>query len=275
MMRVALETKRPRRTQIASVVSLPAPIGGWNARDSIAKMPPLDAVEMENWFPGTTSLAVRGGYSRWSTGYPAAVETVMVWTGPSSSKLFGVSNSAIYEATAGGAIGAALVSSLGNSRFQYVNFATTGGAYIIAVNGSSVCRQYDGTNWHKDGDGAPWDITGVSSASLINVTAYKNRLWFVEKNKLKLWYLPIQAIGGAATSFDLSSIFSLGGYIVSIATQTIDAGYGVDDYMCIITSEGEVACYRLTDPTTPTGIALVGIFVIGRPCPSQIRSTLQ
>jgi len=34
----------------AVTASLPAPIGGWNARDSLAEMNPLDAVQMVNFF---------------------------------------------------------------------------------------------------------------------------------------------------------------------------------------------------------------------------------
>ena len=34
---------------VANVQSLPAPIGGWNARDSWADMAPTDAVAMENF----------------------------------------------------------------------------------------------------------------------------------------------------------------------------------------------------------------------------------
>ena len=35
----------------ARTTSLASPIGGWNARDSLAEMNPLDAVQLVNFFP--------------------------------------------------------------------------------------------------------------------------------------------------------------------------------------------------------------------------------
>lgn len=265
MIRQAAITRRPNKTQISMVASLPAPIGGWNARDVLGQMAPDDAVSLQNWFPATTDIWLRYGHTRWATGFPAQVETTLVYESGTVSKLFGISSGGIYDATSGGAVGAASVSALTNSRWQYVNFATTGGQYLIAVNGLDAARQFDGAAWHKDGDGAPYDITGVSSLTLDNVNVFKNRLWFVQKNTLKMWYLPINALGGAAVSLDLSSVFMNGGYLMAMGTWTIDGGYGVDDYAVFVTSQGEVAVYRLTDPTTPTGIAQIGIFQVSSP----------
>jgi hypothetical protein len=47
----------------ASTTSVAAPIGGWNARDSLANMQPLDAVQLVNWFPTPTDVTMRKGYS--------------------------------------------------------------------------------------------------------------------------------------------------------------------------------------------------------------------
>jgi len=47
----------------AFTTSVPAPIGGWNARDSQAAMNPLDAVQMVNWYPTPTDVTMRKGYS--------------------------------------------------------------------------------------------------------------------------------------------------------------------------------------------------------------------
>ena len=38
----------------AKTASIPSPIGGWNARDSLANMAATDAVTMNNWFPTPT-----------------------------------------------------------------------------------------------------------------------------------------------------------------------------------------------------------------------------
>jgi len=47
----------------AKTASVPAPIGGWNARDSLANMSPTDAVQLVNWFPTPTDVTMRKGYT--------------------------------------------------------------------------------------------------------------------------------------------------------------------------------------------------------------------
>ncbi|MEI6590348.1 MAG: hypothetical protein WCO38_10445, partial [Verrucomicrobiota bacterium] len=46
----------------ATTTSVPAPIGGWNGRDSLANMQPLDAVQLVNWYPTPTDVTMRKGY---------------------------------------------------------------------------------------------------------------------------------------------------------------------------------------------------------------------
>jgi hypothetical protein len=47
----------------ATTASIPAPIGGWNARDSLANMDPMDAVQLVNWYPTPTDVTMRRGYT--------------------------------------------------------------------------------------------------------------------------------------------------------------------------------------------------------------------
>lgn len=250
-------------------VSLPAPTGGWNARDSLGEMPPLDAVSMVNMFPATTSVDIRNGFTKWATGISGEVETLLYYYGGSSKKKFAIGViggvGSIYNITVSGAVGAPDITNLSNARWQYTNNTTAGGSYIQLVNGLDKMRVYDGTAWHKDGDGVPYNITGVDSANLINITLHQNRIWFVQKNTLKAWYLATGAIGGAAVQFDLSSFAPHGGNLVGCYTWTIDAGYGVDDLMVFITSNGDVLVYKGTDPASAATWALVGAWWIGSP----------
>jgi hypothetical protein len=54
--------QRPKQNT-AKTASVPAPIGGWNARDSLAQMAPTDAVQMVNWYPTPTDVTMRKGYT--------------------------------------------------------------------------------------------------------------------------------------------------------------------------------------------------------------------
>src|SRR3990167_1915040 len=245
----------------ATAKSLPAPVGGWNARDSIADMDEKDAVILTNFFPSTTSVNLRGGYSQVPPGFGAQVETVIAYSGATTNKLFGIAGGSVYDATAGGAVGAAVLSGLVNSCWQYVNIATPGGNFIEMCNGADSVYTYNGTTW-TDQSG---NITGVTSSTLININIHKNRVWFCEVGTLKAWYLPTQSISGAAAALDLSAFCTRGGYLMAMATWTIDAGYGVDDLAVFITSNGEVLVYRGTDPSSASTWALVGVWWVGSP----------
>lgn len=241
--------------------SLPAPVGGWNARDSIAEMDEKDAVTLTNLFPSTTSVNLRGGYSQFATGFGAQVETIIAYSGAATNKQFGIAGGSIFNSTAGGAVGAADVAGLTNSRWQYLNFATPGGNFVEMCNGSDGVFTYNGTAWTDQSA----NITGVTAANLINISTHKSRIWFIEKNTLKAWYLPVQSITGAANALDLSSFAPHGGYLVAMGTWTIDAGYGVDDLAVFITSNGDVLVYRGTDPSSASTWALVGVWWLGSP----------
>lgn len=246
-------------------VSLPAPIGGWNSRDSLGEMEETDAVDLINWYARTSDVMLRKGHSQFATGLPTQTETLISYNGADTQELFAISNGNIYDISAGGAVGAAEVTGLSNSRWEYTNVSTAGGNFVYAVNGIDKPRLYNGTTWTEiDGSSSP-AITGVTTTTLSNVNLFKTRVWFIEKNTLKVWYLPVNAVGGAANSFDFRSIARRGGYLIAMATWTIDAGFGVDDLAVFITSEGEFIVYRGTDPSSATTWELVGVYQIGAP----------
>lgn len=244
--------------------SITSPIGGLNARDSLAAMAPEDAVILDNFFPTPTTVDLRNGSVNWKTAFPAAVESLLPYTSAIVAKLFAASGTAFYDATTQGAIGAPVVTGLSNARWQSANMGTPGGQFMLNVNGTDKLRGYDGTNWWADGDGSH-DITGVNTANCIHINVFKNRVWLVEKNTFHAWYLPLQSVSGAAQLFDLSSLFKLGGFLMAMATWTIDNAAGVNEYAVFISSEGEIAFYEGIDPSTAATWILDGMFRVGRP----------
>jgi hypothetical protein len=255
-----IQTKR----QVSRTVSIPAPTGGLNARDALAKMPVTDAVIMNNWFPTPTSVDLRNGSVDHVTGITGWVETIAHYSSPTERKLFAAAESNIYDVTTEGVVGMPVVTGLSNARLQYTNIGTAGGNFLVLVNGQDKLQGYDGTDWWIDGDGTH-DITGFDTEKAINTNLFKNRLWFTEKTSMRIWYLGLQSIAGAATSIDFSTIFGLGGHLIGMTNWTIDNVSGIDDYAVFITSEGEFAIYKGTDPSTADTWALVGVFRIGRP----------
>ncbi|MDE3021975.1 MAG: hypothetical protein KGI54_08955 [Pseudomonadota bacterium] len=246
--------------RIANTVTFPAPVGGWNARDSLAAMKKEDAVILDNLVPKTTEVVLRSGSVDHVTGISGTVETLAVYAKANGTySMFAAAGTSIYDVTNAGTVGAAVQTGLSNARWQTVNFATAGGKFLYMVNGADAARYWDGTTWTNAA------ITGVSSSSLISVNTYQRRLWFVEKDSMRVWYLPVVSIAGVAQSFDLSSLFGQGGYLVAMATITSDSGTGMDDFAVFLSSEGEIAVYRGIDPASAATWYLVGVYSVGSP----------
>lgn len=252
--------RRQPLPQVSSVYTLPPPTGGWNARDPLPEMEPEDAIVLDNIIPGTGAASLRLGYSSHATGLGSYVETLMEYSPPSgTNELFAAVPSAIYDVTSAGAVGAAEISSLTNGRWQHTMFATTGGNFLVCANGADAVRNYNGSVWSSP------SITVATSANLIGVTAHVQRLWFVEKNKLDPWYLPIASIAGAATKLLISPFCKLGGYLMAIGSWSRDGGSGPDDLAVFITSKGEVVIYSGVNPDFDNGFTQVGVFKIAEP----------
>jgi len=243
----------------ARVASLPSPIGGWNVRDSIANMDTLDAVQLTNLFPSVNNVILRPGFTKYATGLPGEVETLLGYSSGETNELFACVDTEIYDVTLGGVVGAPVHTGLSNAQWEYTNVTTPAGGYIYAVNGVDNPLLYDGATWFNP------TITGVDDTTFNNITIFKNQVWFTQKETLKAWYLPTLSIQGAAAYIDMSSVAQLGGYLVAVGTWTIDAGYGVDDNLVFITSNGEVIVYAGTDPSTTATWALIGVWRTGKP----------
>jgi len=250
-----------RRTQTARTLSVAAPVSGWNARDPLAEMKDKDAVTLNNFFCTPYDVMLRYGYSSWATGMSGTVNTLASYSPPiGSQKLFAASGANIYNITSPGAVGAAVATGKTSDKWQHTNFGTAGGNFLMMVNGSDAPMLFDGAAWSNPA------ITGIATPSnLVNVCAFGRRLWFCERNTLKVWYLPSMSIAGAAASVDFSGLFTRGGYIVAMGDWSLDAGYGMDDYAVFVSSEGQVAVYKGTDPTSATTWSLVGLYDIGSP----------
>ena len=129
----------------AKTASVPAPIGGWNGRDSLAQMAPTDAVQMVNWYPTPTDVTMRKGYTKSSTGITGAVNTLMNYPTTSGYKLFAAAGIRIYDATSSSAT--QVYTGLTLDKLQYVNITNTAGSFLVTCNGADPVTIYDGSNW--------------------------------------------------------------------------------------------------------------------------------
>jgi hypothetical protein len=260
------------RGAIVRSVTLPAPVGGWDASTALTEMPADRAPILDNFIPGRQSVELRRGFVEHATGMTGTVESLMSWNGPSARRLFAVSGTAppnfvIHDVTNPGPVGAPAVTTLSGKQWQWVNFATSAGHYLWAVNGVDTPRHYDGTTW------ASPTITGITPNDIVLPVVYKRRLFFVLKDSLNFAYLPADSIAGAATLFYLGGVLRRGGRIVTAGTWSADNSASVDDHIVFITSEGQAAVYTGTDPSSPNAWTLIGVFDLHPPL--SVRSAVK
>lgn len=241
-------------------VSLPAPYGGWDSRTALADMPPQNAVILDNWFPGTDKVLPRRGFSSHATGMSGNVESIFTYVGGGASNvMFAANGTSIYNVSAGGSVGAAVVTGLTSIRLLTTQITTSGGTFLFFCNGVDTPQTFNGSAW------ANTTITGPTVANLAWCNTHQRRLWVGERDSMTAYYLAVNSIGGAASSFALGGIAKKGGYIMGMASWSRDSGDGADDVAVFVTSEGEAIVYQGDDPATAGAWQLIGVFEIGKP----------
>lgn len=251
----------------AKGVSLAAPVGGWNARDSIAVMPASDALVMDNWFPEDSSVRVRPGSVSYATVEevsPRVRSLLSFKSADGTGQLFAATDEGIYDITAGGTFDTPETLCT-NGVWQSTNFSNATGSRLFCCNGEDKAKVWDGTSWLDLDDNSSPALTGLDTTKITNVTAFKGRLYLCEKDSLDFWYLPVNSFAGEAKRYPMAATFQRGGYLVAIDSWTVDGGSGIDDYLVMITSEGEVAVFQGYDPENAAYWARVGVYFIGSP----------
>lgn len=240
---------------------IPAPIGGWNAYNSLDDMPPQDAVVLDNFFPETTYARLRRGSSLFcDTGQSAAVQTLMEYTSGSNSKLLAAAGGHIYNVSSGTAVN--LSSGFGSDVWSHTNFATPGGQFLIFANASGA----DGPQVYNGTAISAAVVSGVTATTLSQVLAYNQRIFYVEQGTLSCWYTSAGSFQGALTELDFSSICVRGGAIAALASWTRDNGFGgSDELFVMVSTKGEVLVYNGVNPGDATLWNLIGRFLLGEP----------
>ena len=260
-MRKAARDKGPDKSPTSKVTFLPAPTKGWYVGDNLSTAPKGTAYQLINAFPQLDYVRMRGGSVAYATGMPnAAVQSLMPYVNGTSSKLFAVCNGGIYDVSSAGAVGAAAVSGLSSTAyFEYIQFSNAASSWLIAVNGVDAAQLYNGSAWVT----AP-AITGLTGGNLAFVWPYKNRIYGLQAASLSVWYLAANAIGGAATQFDMTANFKLGGYLIAGTSWAINATNGLYDLAAFISSEGEVSIWNGLFPGD-TAWTCLGTYKIAKP----------
>lgn len=254
----------------------PAPVGGINSVGSGLGLPPTDCVKAINVVAAENGVRVRYGEQEWATGCTGdgddTVRTVLSFLGSSSSALFAVTNTGIWDVSSSTATPSQVVtfpSSSGNAGWGVAcTYVASGGHYLFYADEANGLYRYSesGATWTKVAMGSgPGEIDGVDPADVAFVTSFKGRLWVVERDTASAWYLPVGQVAGTAAEFPVGTQFSHGGTLLSLHSWTYDGGSGVDDSLVMLATGGDVLVYQGTDPSSPDTFALRGVWYAGPP----------
>lgn len=256
-----MQQRQTQRGNKSVNYTLPAPVGGLNARDSVDKMNQADAIVMDNYIPMDTKVVLRRGYAEYVR-LNAAVKTLAEYKKPGEDRLIAVAGGKAWNITSKAHVTPLSPTFKDNAcqTFQYkdrlffVNGADTPKVFYVDESGDDVIED--------------WGFTHESLVPerIINVSVSKQFLWFVEKDTLKAWYPKVGgSVAGELVYFDLSAVARFGGRLVAVLNWTQDGGQGIDDLTVFLTSEGEALVYGGSNPNNAEDWALKGSYKISKP----------
>jgi hypothetical protein len=275
----------------ALVASNPAPIGGLNVVDSLVAMKQTDATVLRNMFSRPYGLEVRKGCVRhatrlgldeglpfeeptqhsYGTGIPVKTLAAHI-TSTGASRLYAFAGQFMYDVTTPNDLDRTpILYSLANSIWNGVSISNASGLNQTLYNGADdgIWIKNDFTIARITQSATPLTPglgeLNIDPAILIDGTVHQKRVWLVEKNSTRAWFLEPETISGIATMFDFGSIFQRGGHLVAVASWTVDSGSGMDDVFVAVSSQGEIAIYTGRDPAGVDTWYLKGVFVTAAP----------
>lgn len=250
-----------QRQTVGTRATIPAPTKGLNTRDAFAAMKPDYAIVLDNYFPDHGAVRLRAGHVEHADGVGSGyVESLIPHYSGTVAKFFAIGGGSMHEITDGGTVGAAVKDMLTGNIWDH---ATVSGSTIL-VNGADDPMRIEPAGTLAAAHG--WTVSSGTLPVLLRVMAFKNRLFFVEKDTAEVWYGPLNGVQGQLTGFDFSFVAPEGGNVLELGTMTLDAGEGVDDFFLVFLQHGVVLVYQGIDPASAvagTGFSIVGRFKIG------------
>ena len=223
-----------------------------------AQPDPLGAEVLENWIPTRRGIRVRGGRRRVGTA-DSTVRSILSYSSGGAHIGFMSTDTALYQigVESPDDVPVPIYSDRTSGIYSTHQFGTPGGQYLLACNGTDPVIIFDGVSW-EDAD-LVFDPVGPTSNDLSHVWAYRERLMFVQKGTMSVWFLPVNQKGGTLLDFSLASVFEKGGSLLFGSTISLDSGDGIDDRCVFVSDQGEVAVYQGSDPGDPDKWGLVGM----------------
>lgn len=256
-----------RGGQASQPLTYPAPTLGLVTATDIAGAQEGSASVLINFIPTLKGARIRGGsLKKGLLAGGATVQTAFTYKYGTVQRMFMATNTAIFDVTSPAvppATTAAAVTGLTSGNWSTFQQTTTGGSFLLAFNGSDARRVFDGTTWATT---PALTFSDSTTSNAINFGwTFKNRQWLIKNASLDAYYLPVNAIGGAAVVFPLGGVMQKGGSLLAGFTWSVESGDGPNDMCVFLSTEGEVAVYSGSDPASATDFQKRGLYQIGKP----------
>jgi hypothetical protein len=248
------QARRSRRTQAFQAaggeIDVPLPLKGLYAKARGAKVSNLFAATLENWRSDGVQLVIRPGLD---------------WRGDPEALLhrepyeFGLVQDYIEITAAGASIASA---SIARPFFAPV-CATAISSSVLIADGHGQPVRYDGTAFVTS---AFTVAAGADPATLDGIVAHHDRVFLWKKGgPLEFYYGDVGAVTGLLTRFPLDRLGSITGGISTMISMTVDAGHGMNDVLCIVTTTGQLVIYEGLNPGDANDWRLTGRVAAARP----------
>jgi len=277
-----------RPEPVAQPVSIPASVGGINALDSYAAMPPQDCIYTYNLMPVEYGLQLRKGYRVYASGLPSEVRTIIPYESNSTvstkNRLFAVTKEGIYNVTtdgettptqvvsfstsSGGAGFGTWIEFTNDASDHYLFYADYENGVFIYEDATDTWSTPSGWTYNLGAGSTPFPVDNVAF-----IMVHKLRIWVILKDSDDAWYLPVASIAGELKKFTFGAKMKYGGNLQGLWTWSLDGGDGLDDYLVAAGRGGDLMVYRGSDPEA-TDFALNGNWFIGR-IPDSRRIAIQ
>lgn len=147
-------------------------------------------------------------------------------------------------------------------RWQGVNYKNK----LYLVNGTDAPLETQGTSattaataWTNESS-----VPSLTKANLVNVSVYKERLYFVEKNTTAYWYSKAAISDLKLWLEDIGQFINRGGSLIYAGSWTRGTADTSEDLFVAVTDQGEILVYSGLDPQAGDW-TLQGHYYVGRP----------
>ncbi len=233
-MRAAIATARRSRT-----VTMPAPVNGLDLVSPFTASRPGYALLLDNWICREQGLVTRPGYEK-THQYASPVRRMFSYPG----KLIAQTDNYFAD-------GDQILTTVSTGHgWAGARMNNAGLHHLFVVNGASQARVYNGSVMKIAA------IEGIDSRELTTVVEHNKRLYFADKAKPIIWYLPHDAIAGPVKPIMLRSNIGRSGEIVALGSMGT---------RLLIATKNQLLAYEITDPSHVGGIAIAGVVDIPEP----------